>query len=76
MLPRKTLNTFMVILAHINLPKAQKLALSLDIPFWPQLPHFRFRAGYEKCTLTLFEVHNSWFEIEVSSSNLVVRGSS
>ncbi|MDR3540335.1 MAG: hypothetical protein P4L69_05130 [Desulfosporosinus sp.] len=45
MLPRKALTTAKGILPHINLPKAQKLALSLDIPFWPKLPHFRFRAG-------------------------------
>jgi hypothetical protein len=43
MLPGKALTTAMGILPHINLPEAQRLALSLDIPFWPQLPHFRFR---------------------------------
>ena len=43
MLPGKALTTAMGILPHTNLPEAQKLALSLDIPFWPQLPHFRFR---------------------------------
>ena len=43
MLPGKALTTAMGILPHKNLPEAQKLALSLDIPFWPQLPHLRFR---------------------------------
>ena len=43
MLPGKALTTAMGILPHKNLPEAQKLALSLDIPFWPQLPRFRFR---------------------------------
>jgi len=43
MLPGKALTTAMGILPHKSLPEAQKLALSLDIPFWPQLPHFRFR---------------------------------
>lgn len=43
MLPGQALTTAMGILPHTNLSEAQKLALSLDIPFWPQLPHFRFR---------------------------------
>lgn len=43
MLPGQALTTAMGILPHTNLPDAQKLALGLDIPFWPQLPHFRFK---------------------------------
>ena len=43
MLPGQALTTAMGILPHTNLPDAQKLALTLDIPFWPQLPHFRFK---------------------------------
>ncbi|GAB6153885.1 hypothetical protein JCM17380_26350 [Desulfosporosinus burensis] len=43
MLPGKALTTAMGILPHTNLQEAQKLALSLDIPFWPQLPRFRFK---------------------------------
>lgn len=43
MLPGKALTTAMGILPHKNLEEAQKLALSLDIPFWPQLPHLRFK---------------------------------
>jgi len=43
MLPGQALTTAMGILPHTNLLEAQNLALSLDIPFWPQLPHFRFR---------------------------------
>lgn len=43
MLSGQALTTAMGILPHTNLPEAQKLALSLDIPFWPQLPRFRFR---------------------------------
>ena len=43
MLPGQALTTAMGILPHTNLPEAQKLALSLDIPFWPQLPRFRFK---------------------------------
>ncbi len=33
----------MGILPHTNLLEAQRLALNLDIPFWPQLPRFRFK---------------------------------
>lgn len=43
MLSGQALTTAMGILPHTNLSDAQKLALSLDIPFWPQLPHFRFK---------------------------------
>lgn len=43
MLPGQALTTAMGILPHTNLQEAQQLALSLDIPFWPQLPRFRFR---------------------------------
>lgn len=43
MLPGKALTTAMGILPHKKLDPAQKLALSVDIPFWPQLPHFRFK---------------------------------
>ncbi len=34
--------TAMGILPHKDLDKAQRLALSLDIPFWPQLPKLNF----------------------------------
>ena len=43
MLPGKALTTAMGILPHTNLEEALKLALSLDIPFWPQLPRYRFK---------------------------------
>jgi hypothetical protein len=43
MLAGQGLTTAMGILPHTNLQDAQRLTLSLDIPFWPQLPHFRFR---------------------------------
>jgi len=42
-LPGKALTTAMGILPHTNLLEAQRLALNLDIPFWPQLPRFRFK---------------------------------
>lgn len=34
--------TAMGIMPHTNVEQALKLALSLDIPFWPQLPHVSF----------------------------------
>jgi hypothetical protein len=43
MLPGKALTTAMGILPHTDLLEAQQLALSLDIPYWPQLPRLRFR---------------------------------
>ncbi|TGE33594.1 hypothetical protein [Desulfosporosinus sp. Sb-LF] len=43
MLPGQALTTAMGILPHRNLQEAQKLALDLDIPFWPQLPRLRYR---------------------------------
>ncbi len=42
-LPGKALTTGMGILPHTNLEEAQKLALTVDIPFWPQLPRYRFK---------------------------------
>lgn len=36
------LTTAMGVLPHDNIEDALKLALSLDIPFWPQLPKFSF----------------------------------
>lgn len=43
MLPGKGMTTAMGILPHVNLDEALKLSLALDIPFWPQLPRFRFK---------------------------------
>jgi len=43
MLTGQALTTAMGILPHTDLAEAQRLALSLDIPFWPQLPRFRFK---------------------------------
>ena len=41
-IPGGLLTTAMAILPHREVDRARTLALSLDIPFWPQLPH----AGY------------------------------
>jgi len=43
MLPGQARTTAMGILPHTNLAQAQELALTLDIPFWPQLPRFRYK---------------------------------
>ena len=34
--------TAMGIMPHRDIERALKLTLSLDIPFWPQLPHLSF----------------------------------
>lgn len=41
-LPGKCLTTAMGILPHTELEEAMQLALSVDIPFWPQLPRFSY----------------------------------
>lgn len=43
MLPGKVLTTAMAILPHINQEQAIDLALTVDIPFWPQLPKWAFK---------------------------------
>ena len=42
LIPGNLLTTAMAILPHDRVEPALKLALSLDIPFWPQLPHLSF----------------------------------
>ena len=39
LIPGNFLTTAMAILPHEDVDAALDLALSLDIPFWPQLPH-------------------------------------
>ena len=41
-LPGNCLTTAMGILPHTGIDRAIELALSLDIPFWPQLPRYSF----------------------------------
>lgn len=41
-LPGNCLTTAMGILPHTSIDEAMPLALSLDIPFWPQLPKYSF----------------------------------
>lgn len=42
LIPGKLLTTAMAILPHDEVEAALNLALSLDIPFWPQLPHVSY----------------------------------
>ncbi|MGM0539619.1 MAG: hypothetical protein ACQERT_10465, partial [Thermodesulfobacteriota bacterium] len=37
-IPGNLLTTAMAVMPHTDPQRAQKLALSLDIPYWPQLP--------------------------------------
>jgi hypothetical protein len=41
-IPGNLLTTAMGVLPHSDIDKAIDLALSMDIPFWPQLPHYSY----------------------------------
>ena len=41
-LPGKCLTTAMAIMPHTDLEAAMDIALSMDVPFWPQLPKMRY----------------------------------
>lgn len=41
-IPGNLLTTAMAVMPHKNVDRALELALSLDIPFWPQLPHYNY----------------------------------
>jgi len=41
-IPGNLLTTAMAILPHTDVERGLELALSLDIPFWPQLPHVSY----------------------------------
>jgi hypothetical protein len=41
-IPGNLLTTAMAVMPHRNVERALKLALSLDIPFWPQLPNLSY----------------------------------
>jgi len=49
-IPGNLLTTAMAVMPHTNVPQALKAALSLDVPFWPQLPNFNY---YEDMYLLL-----------------------
>ena len=41
-IPGGLLTTAMAVMPHTDLDRALKTALSLDVPFWPQLPHYSY----------------------------------
>ena len=41
-IPGNLLTTAMAVMPHIDVERALEIALSLDIPFWPQLPNFSY----------------------------------
>jgi len=41
-IPGKLLTTAMAVMPHTDVDRALELALSLDVPFWPQLPHYSY----------------------------------
>ena len=41
-LPGNLLTTAMGVMPHKDIDRALQLAMSLDIPFWPQLPHYSY----------------------------------
>ncbi len=41
-IPGKLLTTAMAVMPHTDVDKALNTALSLDIPFWPQLPNYNY----------------------------------
>ncbi len=41
-IPGNLLTTAMAVMPHTDVKRALETALSLDIPFWPQLPHYSY----------------------------------
>jgi hypothetical protein len=41
-IPGNLLTTAMAVMPHTDVDRALKMALSLDIPFWPQLPRYSY----------------------------------
>jgi hypothetical protein len=41
-IPGNLLTTAMAVMPHKNVDRALELALSVDVPFWPQLPHYSY----------------------------------
>ena len=41
-IPGRLLTTAMAVMPHIDVDRALALALSLDVPYWPQLPNFSY----------------------------------
>jgi len=43
-IPGNLLTTAMAVMPHTNVERALETALSLDVPFWPQLPNYSYYA--------------------------------
>ncbi|MBF0527997.1 MAG: hypothetical protein HQK55_01750, partial [Deltaproteobacteria bacterium] len=43
LIPGNLLTTAMAVMPHTDVDRALNMALSLDIPFWPQLPNYNYR---------------------------------
>jgi len=41
-IPGNLLTTAMAVMPHKDVDRALEIALSMDIPFWPQLPHYNY----------------------------------
>jgi hypothetical protein len=41
-IPGNLLTTAMGVMPHTDVARALEMALSLDVPFWPQLPHYSY----------------------------------
>jgi hypothetical protein len=41
-IPGNLLTTAMAVMPHKDVDRALEVALSMDIPFWPQLPHYSY----------------------------------
>jgi hypothetical protein len=41
-IPGNLATTAMAVMPHRDVDRAMRMALSLDVPFWPQLPHFSY----------------------------------
>ncbi len=41
-IPGNLLTTAMGVMPHIDVTRALEMAQSLDVPFWPQLPHYSY----------------------------------
>jgi len=42
LIPGNLLTTAMAVMPHTDVARALKMALSLDVPFWPQLPNYSY----------------------------------
>ena len=42
MVPGNLLTTAMAVMPHTDVERALEMAMSLDVPFWPQLPNYSY----------------------------------